>query len=86
LTGLQEDCGCDWRLLRNWSPTWKEMRNTLGELLKLKDIVLSQRNLEDELNIISKLQKAIRELQARIEVNEEELEAEWQARPKSKKQ
>merc|ERR1719474_904385 len=53
---------------------------------KDKDIHDSQRRLEDEQNIVSKLQKTIKELQGRIEQQEEELEAERQARTKAEKQ
>merc|ERR1712088_1082152 len=42
--------------------------------------------LEDEQNLVGKLQKQIKELQGRIEANEEELEAERQARSKAEKQ
>merc|ERR1711863_242891 len=50
------------------------------------DIVVSQRRLEDEQAIVTKAQKAIKELQSRIETSEEELEAERQARSKAEKQ
>ena len=66
------------------------------------DIVVSQRRLEDEQSIVAKAQKAIKELQSRVETSEEvyywphssqdlmciyqELEAERQARSKSEKQ
>merc|ERR1719412_2275200 len=53
---------------------------------KEKDIQDAQRRLEEEQNIVAKLQKAIKELQGRIEVQEEELEAERQARTKAEKQ
>merc|ERR1719347_1953184 len=53
---------------------------------KESDIITSQRRLEDEQSIVAKMQKTIKELQSRIEVNEEELEAERQARSKSEKQ
>merc|ERR1719195_517108 len=53
---------------------------------KDKDIHDAQRRLEDEQNIVAKLQKAIKELQGRIETQEEELEAERQARTKAEKQ
>merc|ERR1719323_2179079 len=51
-----------------------------------KDIHDAQRRLEDEQVIVAKLQKAIKELQGRIETQEEELEAERQARTKAEKQ
>merc|ERR1711979_153026 len=44
------------------------------------------RRLEDEQSAVSKLQKTIKEMQSRIEVNEEELEAERQARSQAEKQ
>ena len=47
---------------------------------KDKDIHNSMRRLEDEQVIVAKLQKAIKELQGRIESQEEELEAERQVR------
>merc|ERR1719297_286075 len=53
---------------------------------KDKDIHDAQRRLEDEQVIVAKLQKAIKELQGRIESQEEELEAERQARTKAEKQ
>ena len=46
---------------------------------KDKDIHDAMRRLEDEQVIVAKLQKAIKELQGRIETQEEELEAERQA-------
>merc|ERR1711963_723610 len=51
-----------------------------------KEIHDSQRRLEDEQVIVAKLQKTIKELQGRIETQEEELEAERQARTKAEKQ
>ena len=42
--------------------------------------------LEDEQALVNKLQKQIKELQARIEELEEELQAERQARAKAEKQ
>merc|ERR1740129_2261014 len=53
---------------------------------KEKDISEAQHKLEDEQNLVGKLQKTIKELQSRIEANEEELEAERQARSKAEKQ
>merc|ERR1719266_2965411 len=53
---------------------------------KDKDIHDAMRRLEDEQVIVAKLQKAIKELQGRIESQEEELEAERQARTKAEKQ
>jgi len=53
---------------------------------KDKDIHDAMRRLEDEQVIVAKLQKAIKELQGRIETQEEELEAERQARTKAEKQ
>merc|ERR1711976_790757 len=53
---------------------------------KDKEIHDAQRRLEDEQNIVAKLQKTIKELQGRIETQEEELEAERQARTKAEKQ
>merc|ERR1719145_118895 len=53
---------------------------------KDKEIYDAQRCLEDEQNHVAKLQKTVKELQARIEANEEELEAERQARTNAEKQ
>merc|ERR1712048_1454402 len=53
---------------------------------KDKDIGSHTTKLEDEQNLVGKLQKQIKELQGRIEANEEELEAERQARSKAEKQ
>ena len=53
---------------------------------KDKDIHNAMRRLEDEQVIVAKLQKAIKELQGRIESQEEELEAERQARAKAERQ
>ena len=47
---------------------------------KDKDIHDAMRRLEDEQVIVAKLQKAIKEVQGRIESQEEELEAERQVR------
>ena len=47
---------------------------------KDKDIHNAMRRLEDEQVIVAKLQKAIKELQGRIETQEEELEAERQVK------
>ena len=54
-----------------------------GQILKKEtDIAASQRRLEDEQHIIQKLYKTIKEMQSMVEANEEELEAERQARVK----
>merc|ERR1712062_117462 len=42
--------------------------------------------LEDEQNLVSKVQKSIKEIQSRVEELEEELEAERQARAKAERQ
>merc|ERR1719350_975946 len=62
----------------------KDVENLIEK--KDKDIHDAQKRLEDEQNIVAKLQKAIKELQGRIETQEEELEAERQARTKAEKQ
>merc|ERR1712192_337879 len=53
---------------------------------KDQDIAASQRKLEDECSITAKLQKALKELQGKVEISEEELEAERQARCMAEKQ
>merc|ERR1711899_495932 len=62
----------------------KEMEHYIVK--KDKDIGSHTTKLEDEQNLVGKLQKQIKELQGRIEANEEELEAERQARSKAEKQ
>ena len=47
---------------------------------KDSDIVAAQKRLEDDQHNVAKLRKTIKELQARIESGEEELEAERQVR------
>merc|ERR1712053_30071 len=42
--------------------------------------------LEDEQNLVSKVQKSIKDVQSRVEESEEELEAERQARAKAERQ
>merc|ERR1719278_1008870 len=65
----------------------REKKDIEGNIQKKDaDIVVSQRRLEDEQAIVAKAQKAIKELQSRVETSEEELEAERQARSKSEKQ
>merc|ERR1711944_273710 len=59
----------------------KEMEHYIVK--KDKDIGSHTTKLEDEQNLVGKLQKQIKELQGRIEANEEELEAERQARSKA---
>ena len=50
------------------------------------DISGSQKKLEDEQVIVAKQQKTVKELQSRIEVSEEELDSERQARCNAEKQ
>ena len=81
----------------------REKKDIEGNIQKKDaDIVVSQRRLEDEQSIVAKAQKAIKELQSRVETSEEvfhwphssqglmciyqELEAERGARSKSEKQ
>ena len=53
---------------------------------KEKDLGALSAKLEDEQSLVSKVQKAIKETQARVEELEEELEAERQARAKAERQ
>merc|ERR1719422_2369838 len=53
---------------------------------KEKDLAALSAKLEDEQSIVSKVQKAIKETQGRVEELEEELEAERQARAKAERQ
>merc|ERR1719187_642795 len=62
----------------------KELEATLAR--KDKDQGSLRAKLEDEQSLVSKVQKQIKELQARVEEMEEELEAERQARSKAERQ
>ena len=62
----------------------KEIEMAIGK--KDTDLVSAQKKLEDEQTTVAKLRKTIKELQARVESGEEELEAERQARCKAEKQ
>merc|ERR1711994_1182773 len=53
---------------------------------KEKDSSALSTKLEDEQSLVSKMQKGIKETQARVEELEEELEAERQARAKAERQ
>jgi len=53
---------------------------------KDKDISTNSVKLEDEANVVGKIQKSIKEHQGRVEELEEELEAERQARAKAERQ
>merc|ERR1712176_1625330 len=53
---------------------------------KEKDLAGFASKLEDEQSLVSKMQKGIKETQARVEELEEELEAERQARAKAERQ
>merc|ERR1711994_556532 len=53
---------------------------------KEKDSSSLSTKLEDEQSLVSKMQKGIKETQARVEELEEELEAERQARAKAERQ
>ena len=53
---------------------------------KEKDSGSLMSKLEDEQSLVAKVQKTIKEIQARIEEMEEELEAERQARAKAERQ
>ena len=61
----------------------KELENNIGR--KEKDVMQLTSKLEDEQCIVSKIQKAIKETQGRVEELEEELEAERQARAKAER-
>merc|ERR1719347_1975206 len=53
---------------------------------KESDIAAAQKRLEEDQHNVAKQRKTIKELQARIETGEEELDAERQARAKAEKQ
>merc|ERR1712156_1104790 len=61
--------------------TRKELENAIGR--KEKDASGLMSKLEDEQSLVAKVQKTIKEVQARIEEMEEELEAERQGRAKA---
>merc|ERR1711902_239286 len=62
----------------------KDLEMTISR--KEKDLGALSAKLEDEQSIVSKVQKAIKETQGRVEELEEELEAERQARAKAERQ
>merc|ERR1711997_645061 len=62
----------------------KEFENAIAR--KEKDSTALFSKLEDEQSLVAKVQKSIKEQQARIEEMEEELEAERQARAKAERQ
>merc|ERR1719328_248109 len=61
----------------------KELENSIAR--KEKDLGSLSSKLDDEQSLVSKVQKAIKETQGRVEELEEELEAERQARSKAEK-
>merc|ERR1719468_575091 len=62
----------------------KDIENTISR--KEKDFGSLAHRLDDEQAIVGKMQKSIKEIQARVEELEEELEAERQARAKAERQ
>merc|ERR1712223_319623 len=58
----------------------------MGILRKEKDLNGLSSKLDDEQQVVSKVQKSIKEIQSRVEELEEELEAERQARAKAERQ
>merc|ERR1711902_469266 len=60
------------------------MGNTIGN--KEKNVLMLSAKLDDEQSLVAKAQKNIKELQARVEAAEEELEAERLARSKAERQ
>ena len=64
--------------------TQKEKENNIVK--KDKDIGIAESKLDGEQSQVSNLQKAVRETQVKVEVLEEELEAERQARAKAERQ
>merc|ERR1711884_754105 len=66
-----------------------ERQKKEGELAigrKERDIAALTTKLDDEQNLVSKIQKSIKDVQCRVEEAEEELEAERQARAKAERQ
>merc|ERR1711992_80512 len=62
----------------------KDGELTIGR--KEKDVAALASKLDDEQNLVSKVQKTIKDVQSRVEESEEELEAERQARAKAERQ
>jgi len=62
----------------------KEFENTISR--KEKDVSTFTSKLDDEQSLVGKVQKAIKDIQGRVEEVEEELEAERQARAKAERQ
>merc|ERR1712027_272014 len=62
----------------------RDIENTIGN--KEKNVHMLSSKLDDEQSLVAKAQKNIKELQARVEAAEEELEAERQARAKAERQ
>merc|ERR1719464_2618600 len=62
----------------------RDIENTIGA--KEKNVHMQSAKLDDEQSLVAKAQKNIKELQARVEGAEEELEAERQARAKAERQ
>merc|ERR1711971_1031732 len=62
----------------------RDIENTIGN--KEKNVHMLSAKLDDEQSLVAKAQKNIKELQARVEAAEEELEAERQARSKAERQ
>merc|ERR1719384_1158135 len=62
----------------------RDIENTIGA--KEKNVHMLSSKLDDEQSLVAKAQKNIKELQARVESAEEELEAERQARAKAERQ
>merc|ERR1712083_288769 len=62
----------------------KDGELTIGR--KEKDVTSLTTKLEDEQNLVSKVQKSIKDVQSRVEESEEELEAERQSRAKAERQ
>merc|ERR1719507_2508245 len=62
----------------------RDIENTIAN--KEKNVHMQSAKLDDEQSLVAKAQKNIKELQARVEGAEEELEAERQARSKAERQ
>merc|ERR1711935_916099 len=71
---------------RSRADTEKTRRKVEGELKVTQETVSDLQQQNEEQGHVTKLQKGIKELQARVEELEEELEAERQARAKAERQ
>merc|ERR1712050_608847 len=81
--GVEGDLRVTQETVGDYERQKKELEGTIGR--KEKDFSALASKLDDEQSLVGKLQKTIKEIQARVEELEEELEAERQARAKAER-